>query len=172
MISVAEDAAASHNQGTENRGPHRASRLSLATKVLLRVSFSSSLTLPTTTSSPRPPPSGTPRPLTFATQAWGRGLGTNGKPHSIIPVEGRGRGKKAESKMMRFRYHRPVPNSMWTTRYFTEPCFNKAIEDNAFYPGRMGANLSFADSMRYEFTTALLMGRGEKRTRVIPSTTH
>lgn len=52
----------------------------------------------------------------------------------MIPFEGRyrGRGKKAESKMMRFRYHRPVPNSMWTTRYFTEPCFNEAIEDDAF----------------------------------------
>lgn len=52
----------------------------------------------------------------------------------MIPVEGRDRGggKKAESKMMRFRYHRPVPNSMWTTRYFTEPCFNEAIEDDAF----------------------------------------
>ena len=40
--------------------------------------------------------------------------------------------KRPQSKMMRFRYHRPVPNSMWTTRYFTEPCFIKAIEDDAF----------------------------------------
>lgn len=34
-----------------------------------------------------------------------------------------------QSKMMRFRYHRPVPNSMWTTRYFTEPCFTIKPEE-------------------------------------------
>ena len=54
--------------------------------------------------------------------------------------KGEWRSQAGESKMMRFRYHRPVPNFMWTTRYFIEPCFTMKALTMMHCFGRAGAN--------------------------------